>query len=154
MTKEMKQEFTLRISQANKSGMVVILYEMLLAYLEDAQVSLNEAGDYRSDLTKARKCLHELRNSLHFEYALAYQLLQLYIYVDKLISRADISGKQETITEALSIIRRLHDAYEQISHQDTSEPVMGNTQQVYAGLTYGKKSLCENRNDGNRGFLV
>ena len=36
MTKEMKQEFTLRISQANKSGMVVILYEMLLAYLEAA----------------------------------------------------------------------------------------------------------------------
>jgi hypothetical protein len=29
MTKEMKQNYTLRISQANKSELVVIVYEML-----------------------------------------------------------------------------------------------------------------------------
>ena len=36
MTKELKQQFTLKISQANKTGLVVILYEMLLIYLEEA----------------------------------------------------------------------------------------------------------------------
>ena len=34
MTKEMKQNYTLRISQANKSELVVIVYEMLLTYIE------------------------------------------------------------------------------------------------------------------------
>ena len=37
MTKEMKQNYTLRISQANKSELVVIVYEMLLTYIEDAK---------------------------------------------------------------------------------------------------------------------
>ena len=36
MTTEMKKQFTFRISQANATEMVVILYEMTLQYLEDA----------------------------------------------------------------------------------------------------------------------
>ena len=36
MKKEDKQQFTLRITQANSTQLVVILYEMLLCYLEDA----------------------------------------------------------------------------------------------------------------------
>ena len=39
MTKEMKQNYTLRISQANKSELVVIVYEMLLTYIEDAKAA-------------------------------------------------------------------------------------------------------------------
>ena len=40
MTKECKQQFTLRITQANKTELIVILYEMLLAYTQDAKISL------------------------------------------------------------------------------------------------------------------
>ena len=34
MTKECKQQFTLRITQANATQLVVILYEMTLQYLQ------------------------------------------------------------------------------------------------------------------------
>ena len=34
MTKECKQQFTLRITQANSTQLIVILYEMTLQYLE------------------------------------------------------------------------------------------------------------------------
>ena len=44
MTKEMKQQFTLKITRANKSQLVVILYEMLLTYLDEAQ-SAHEKND-------------------------------------------------------------------------------------------------------------
>ena len=37
MTKECKQQFTLRITQANPTQMIVILYEMLLCYLDEAK---------------------------------------------------------------------------------------------------------------------
>ena len=40
MRKEDKQQFTLRITQANPTELVVILYEMLLCYLEDAENAL------------------------------------------------------------------------------------------------------------------
>ena len=36
MTTEKKQMFTRRITQANRTQLVVIVYEMLLVYLEDA----------------------------------------------------------------------------------------------------------------------
>ena len=47
MTSELKQQFTLKISQANKTRLVVILYEMMLVYIEEARQA-NEAGDQES----------------------------------------------------------------------------------------------------------
>ena len=41
MKKEEKQDFTLRITQANPTQLVVILYEMLLCYLEDAMQAIS-----------------------------------------------------------------------------------------------------------------
>ena len=46
MKKEKKQEFTLRISRANKTQMIVILYDMGLTYLEDA-VEVFEKNNYK-----------------------------------------------------------------------------------------------------------
>ena len=46
MTKGLKQQYTLRITQANKSALVVILYEMTITYLEDA-MKAHEDGDER-----------------------------------------------------------------------------------------------------------
>ena len=39
MTKELKQEYTLRITQANKTQLITILYEMLLVYVDDARTA-------------------------------------------------------------------------------------------------------------------
>lgn len=35
MTKEQKQDFTRRITQANRSGLVLIKFEMLFVYFDD-----------------------------------------------------------------------------------------------------------------------
>ena len=42
MTKECRQQFTLRITQANKTELIVILYEMILTYLDDAERALRQ----------------------------------------------------------------------------------------------------------------
>ena len=54
------------------------------------------------------------------------------------------------------MVEKLTIAYKQIEGQDETGPVMGNTQTVYAGLTYGKEDLMENIADptANRGFCV
>ena len=63
---------------------------------------------------------------------------------------------QENLDHVETIIERLHIAWRQIESQDISEPVMGNTQTVYAGLTYGRNTLTENMSNlkENRGFCV
>ena len=69
---------------------------------------------------------------------------------------ADVRNSTQELSHVKMIMIKLHDAYEQISGQDTSGPVMANTQTVYAGLTYGRNSLTENLDGqgGDRGFRI
>lgn len=156
MTKECKQQFTLRITQANKTEMIVILYEMLLSYLTDAETGLErgELTEFREALRKVRGCLGELVSSLNLEYNLAARLLSLYLYCNRQMIRADIRKEKEPLRHVRSVIEKLRDSYRELAVQDTSGPVMQNSQTVYAGLTYGKNSLSEDMADQgtNRGF--
>ena len=56
MTTDKKQNFTRRITQANKTQLVVIVYEMLLVYLEDAFVAFHEQNkeEFKENLRMAR----------------------------------------------------------------------------------------------------
>lgn len=158
MTKEMKQDYTLRITQANKSELVVIIYEMLLDYLADAQTAHQNKDTklFAESLRKAEGCIRELTASLHMEYAPAGHLLSLYVYANKLLAGARLHNSVEELLQLQKIMQKLHDAYEQISKEDPSAAVMENTQSVYAGLTYGKNQLMESlSNEGSsRGFCV
>lgn len=158
MTSEIKQQFTFRISQANPTEMVVILYDMTLQYLADAS-ELAEKGDfgaYQQNVRGAGKCISELTHSLHLEYEPALSLRKLYMYCIRRLAQAQIRRHVELLREVEGIITPLRDAYRQIAPQNTAGPVMRNTQTVYAGLTYGKNTLTENMADqsANRGMLV
>ena len=156
MTKELKQQYTLKITQANKTQLVVILYEMMLIYLDEAQQAhaKEDREGFREGIRKSRGCLKELMSSLHVEYEPAMNLLQLYRYANRELARADIRNSTQELDHVKMVMTKLHAAYEKISEQDTSGPVMENTQTVYAGLTYGKKALTENLSDqgSSRGF--
>ncbi|MDE6740463.1 MAG: flagellar protein FliS [Lachnospiraceae bacterium] len=158
MTKELKQEYTLRISQANKTQLITILYEMVLLYVDEALEAL-DAGqkmEYKSAIRKIRGCIDELTASLNLDYELAHNLLQLYLYISRELVKASTHYEAENLEHVRLIIGELHKAYQAIEDQDTSGPVMGNTQTVYAGLTYGRNTLTENIADSvtNRGFCV
>ena len=158
MTKELKQEYTLRITQANRTQLVVILYEMTITYLEEAGQAFDE-GDksgFKTGIKKARGCIKELMDSLHFEYEPARNLLQLYIFANQELTRASVHNSKKELDHVKQMMEKLHGAYAEVAQADTSEPIMANTQTVYAGLTYGKNSLVENlANQGSeRGFRV
>ena len=72
MTKECKQQFTLRITQANATQLVVILYEMTLQYLADAEQAAEDA-QFLEAVRRTRGCINELLNSLHRESVLYQQ---------------------------------------------------------------------------------
>lgn len=152
MTKERKQEYTLRISQANKTQLVVIIYEMLLDYLADAQDAHRRQDEesFEGSIRKAGNCIRELTASLHMEYVPAGNLFGLYVYANKELSKALLHNSTEEICHVENIMKKLRDAYATISKEDTSAPVMENTQSIYAGLTYGKHQLMESlSNEGH-----
>ena len=158
MTKELKQEYTLRITQANKTQLITILYDITLTYLTEAKEALagDQKEDFKTAIRKIQSCIGELVDSLDMEYDLARQMFQLYRYVYRELAKASVHYSQENLDHVGSVIEKLREAYAQIEGQDTSDPVMGNTQTVYAGLTYGRSELNENlaSPEETRGFRV
>lgn len=158
MTKELKREYTLRITQANKTQLITILYEMVLIYIEEAEEALtaDNRADYKSAISKIRGCMNELTASLNLEYDLAHNLLQLYLYINRELVQASMHCNKQNLEHVRMVIGELQKAYKKIEDQDVSGPVMGNTQTVYAGLTYGRNTLTESIADpaSNRGFCV
>lgn len=154
MTNEKKQEFTLRITQANKSELVVILYDMFQAYLEDAQQS--EGEEFHSAISHARAVLNELIESLDMEYEIAKNLYQIYRYVERLLIQSDVRLDKEPLKEVSGHMSQLRDAYDTVSKEDASPSIMENTDVVYAGMTYGRSNLNENNagDASKRGFLA
>lgn len=156
MTSELKKEYTLRISQANKTQLIVILYEMFLIYADDAKKALLDEDNKRlqEEIGRARGCLKELMNSLNFDYPLAANLLSLYVYISRELVEASLHHNGESLEHAIYVIGELYHAYVRIADQDTSPAVMSNSQAVYAGLTYGKGQLTESMADqgASRGF--
>lgn len=158
MTKELKQEYTLRITQANKTQLITILYEMALLYVDEAEEAL-AAGDrmeFKNAIRRIQGCMCELMDSLHMEYEVAQNLLQLYLYVNREVGKAALHNDKENLEHVRPVLNKLLAAYKQIEGQDVTGPVMGNAQTVYAGLTYGRNNLTENAADPavNRGFCV
>lgn len=158
MKDQLKKEFARRIAQANPVSMITILYDMTLVYLEDAEKDLEACQEKKfvQEIHYAQDCLMELMGSLDMKYEPAPALYALYLYMHKELANAVISSSAEPLAQPVSILSRLRDAYLELEKTGSFEPVMDNTQQIYAGLTYGKHSLVESvaQPVNNRGFLA
>lgn len=157
MNSEDRQVYTARITQASRSELVVIMYEMMLEDIDSAKKA-HEELDYDTfdkKLKHAQKVLNELMGTLNFKYIISLDLMQLYLYVSKRIITAIMKKTVDTLESVEKVIGSLLVGFEGVSKEDQSGPVMQNTQQLYAGLTYGKGTLNEtflNPNEHKRGF--
>jgi len=158
MTQEKKQELTLKITQANKTQLITILYEMVIEYLNDAidEIGIGKKADADKSLGYAQNCIDELLRSLDLNYELARNLHTLYIFFKKELMMAGISYSSNKIWRVEQNFKLLKDAYRELERYDTSAPMMMNTQKVYAGLTYGKYCLNEGMAmaSANRGYMA
>ena len=158
MQKELKQDFTRRLSHCNKGQMIVIMYEIYFAYAEDARLAY-EAKDhsqFKEALHKAQKTLWTMIGALNFNYEISKNLHSLYIYAQKELSRTLYENSLDGLVAAEKVLKPLYRSFMEAAKQDTSGPLMQNVEQVYAGMTYGRNHLVENMSEAsmNRGFLV
>ena len=68
MKKEQIVDFTRRISQANRSGLVVVMYDIFFTYLDDARAAYDAADwdAYKEALRGAQRAIDELISALNF----------------------------------------------------------------------------------------
>lgn len=151
-------DFTRRVSQCNKGELIVIMYDIFFAYTGDVRVAY-EAEDwdaYKEGLRKGQRALDELISALDFKYDLAQNLYSIYVFCKDSLAKCMYKRKIADMEEAERLMRRLYDGFVHAAKEDTSEPLMKNTQQVYAGYTYGRDDLIETCQDSDisRGFLA
>ncbi|BCN32952.1 flagellar export chaperone FliS [Anaeromicropila herbilytica] len=157
MNKESLQIYTARVTQGSRSDLVLVMYDVILEDLETAEKAYND-GDidtFEHDLKHAQKFLNELMGTLDYKYVMALDLVQLYIYANKKIITAIIKREIETLSTVKKVMSSLRVGFEGVAKEDTSGPIMQNSQKIYAGLTYGKGTLNESFFDiqeGSRGF--
>ncbi|MBO4497921.1 MAG: flagellar protein FliS [Lachnospiraceae bacterium] len=157
MTQEQTKDYARRISQANRTELTVIVYDITLQHLSDCNAAFEKRDleGFRHSIKQAQRFLCELMSTLDLKYPLAVSLLRLYEFAQRIIVHCDVAGTTDNLEVATRILSRLKDSFDSIKSQDTEGPVMENTEPVYAGLTYGKGTLNETdiRSD-NRGFFA
>lgn len=157
MEKEQILDFTRRISQSNRSGLTVINYEIIFAYLDDAKKAYREEKwkEFKVALRKAQNSIGELMQTLDFSYDISRNLYRIYVFCKDSLAAAMYKRSLTEIENAEKMLRKLYQSFCKVAETDSSAPMMKNTQQVYAGYTYGKGDLVENCQelDKSRGFF-
>lgn len=157
MTKSEINAYANRVTSASKTELIVIMFEIAKNYIETA-LKESEQGNmelYKHNLRKAKQFVSELNSSLDMKYKMSYDLMSLYMYMNRTLVTAILTYDTSKLPSVLNMLEMLRQAFEQVSKQDDSGPVMKNVQTVYAGLTYSGTSLNEMYDSqANRGYTV
>ena len=157
MDNNLKQEFTRRLTQCNNGEMIVIMYDIVFAYMDEAKAAYTVGSyeDYKWAVKKSQGAIDTLIGALNYKYDIARDLHKLYIYAKNSLAKAIYQNRTEGLEEAEKILKRLYNAFCEVAKLDASGPLMRNAQQVYAGMTYGRTTLNESyMEDSHRGFFV
>ena len=70
MENSLKQEFTRRLSQCNNGEMIVIMYDIVFAYMEEAKAAYgaNSYEDYKAAVKKSQGAIATLIGALDYKY--------------------------------------------------------------------------------------
>lgn len=172
MNREQVQAFTKRISNGNRSEIIVVLFDIFQAYETDARTALLEIQHareeknhdkkmsatkaYREGIRHASMVLRHLEDDLDFNSDVSKQLFTLYTYCERALARATYKEDLAIFDKVEKIMGELREAFVEVASQDASAPLMANTQKYVAGYTYGKTDVMEMavNFDISRGFLA
>lgn len=157
LDKERLNAYAARVAQANRSELVVIIYEAFLDSVSEGTKFLSEGNiaECRREIERARGFLTELMGSLDFTYEISHYLRRLYVYSYHELCQGVAYRDSDRFEHAVRIINKLLPAFKEVAAQDDSDAVMQNAQPIYAGLTYGRNHLNESIGvdvSVNRGF--
>ena len=158
MNKDTLQGFATRVTQANRTELVVVIYEAALASIAEGKSAL-EAGaipDARREINRAKGMIQELMFALDMQYNISTYLMELYRFGYRELCQGIAQRDPKRFDNTTHILEGILPSFKEIAKQDSSAPLMKNTQTIVAGLTYGPGSdLRETIGVGvgsNRGF--
>lgn len=157
MTSETLNIYTNRISNANPTQLIVIMYDMAMDYFKDSKkaIEADNKEECVANLKNAKRVVNNLSSVLDMNYPVSKELEAIYLFINNTAMKAIATYDMTDIDKCVEMLDKLRQSFAQVAKEDSRGPVMANTQQVYAGLTYGKGTLNETmQQDYNRGFKI
>lgn len=158
MTKEQIQNFTFRISNANRTDMIAILYDMGIEYLNGALTALKESKfkDFSDEIYRFRGVNRELMDSVNNETQIGRNFLSIYVFMGRMVTEALINREGEPLKRVIRMLTKMSETYRELGKKDPTGPVMEHAETVYSGFTYNRNRVTDNVSnaDVNRGFLA
>lgn len=148
-----KENYAARIASASRVELIVINFDLIMDYLREAKENSENGHSFVFNIGKSREFLREMKLALNMDYEISKEYHAAYTDIDRLIAGYLFSKSDETYEKIVDILTEFRDAWANVDDDDTS-PVMSNTEQMYAGLTYGKDGKLTEYVDicSDRGF--
>ncbi len=142
MTDEKIKEYTLRISQSNRTEIVVISYEIIIEYINSAKkcYEANDRSEMIKNLKKAKQFVNDLSSNLDFKYSISKELMNLYRFANQVLLNCIIKQNLDGIDAVENMMENLKKSFEHVAKTDNRGRAIKGSGQVYAGLTYGSNS--------------
>ena len=125
MDREAIKTYSYRISQATRSELVVIVYDIIRDYLKDA-VSTSDNAVFKEKLHMAMRGIDQLITGLDMQYELSGNLYVLYNYMKRTLIGAQVSYDKNVVNSIYDMLGQLRQSFYEVSRQDNSAPLMKN----------------------------
>jgi len=145
-----KEYLANRIANANDAQLVALVYEGLIDTLKSG-IEYLECGNkerLNSSVNKVREILAELLATLQGDSEIASNLRSIYIYVNKIVTEAELKEDKGKLEEAIKVINPLYEAWQELGQKEEvkvgisqSAATSTNRPAIVAGMTYGKGQL-------------
>ncbi|MCL1884566.1 MAG: flagellar protein FliS [Defluviitaleaceae bacterium] len=164
-----KSAYTLRISQASPAGLVVINFELIIEFLNEAETTASSDKEaFRTAVSKAKSGIEELIQSLDFDVPVSHDFYEIYNYSYKLLCDIHFSSDTEAACSAVKEAREhlsvLLEGWRETAEKADAEaaelgensPKSDGVPKIYTGLTYGKNGMANEYIDENkdRGYMA
>ncbi|MCL2577309.1 MAG: flagellar protein FliS [Defluviitaleaceae bacterium] len=156
-----KSAYLLRISQASPVGLVVINFELILEFLNEAAANANDKEIYRAAIVRAKDGLEQLIQSLDFESPISHDFYEIYNFSYKLLSDvhflSDIEAACAAVKEVAELMEILLEGWRDAAEKNEAEAAAtDDTTKIYSGLTYGRDGNANEYIDENkdRGYMA
>lgn len=156
MDKEAIRTYSYRVSNASRSELIVIMYDMALEYLQDA-VECNDSTEFNTNIKQAKRIVDRLSACLDMRYEISQELFKFYLVTGRMLIKAQTAMDAEIVNRVINMLEKMRKSFNEVTKYDESGSVMKNTQKVYAGLTYSKAGGSNEISSdpvSNRGFIV
>lgn len=164
-----KQAFATRIVHATKSQLVIINFELIIAYLKEAELILNSSSnnnintknnkknkvEFMKNIQCARNFLYELISSLDMKYPISSELFNLYNVIDQRILKFLYKEDLTFNKEAIDLLKTIKSAFLELDElEEDKVPLVDNAEVIYSGLTYNRNMTPTEfiNPSSNRGF--